>query len=370
LTQNRRAGGYTSLDGHPAVVRWNAHSLFVEEIMFIRKLYGLMARYAVLAPLVIVLGAHSAQAQTTSDSGSAWPTKTIRVILPYPPGGNTDIIARATSQALSQELGQPVVVENRPGANGMIALGAVAKAPADGYTLLVTAVAQLAITPAMFATPYDPLKDFEPVSIIATNPLVLVIAAGVPAHSLSEFVEYARSRKDGMTYASSGDGGIPHLTSVQFFKRAGIKGLHIPYKGNAQIFGDILGGHVPAYFANLSEVLRHVDNKAIRLLAQTGASRAPQLPNVPTVAEQGFAGFESMTWNGVFAPAGTPKAIIERVSTIVQEAARDPSFRERMTAMGLIAMGTTPDDTRKRLHSDLAYWKAALDSAGIAKRTQ
>lgn len=319
---------------------------------------------ATIAACMSFLPRHG-EAQPVAQGSGKWPERPVRMILPYPPGGNVDIIARLIAQPLSQALGQQFIVENRPGGNGTIAVEAVARAPADGYTLLVTAVAQLAIVPQIMKTRYDPLADFAPISIITTNPLVLTVNSKFPAKTLREFVDYARSRNGTLQYASSGAGGIPHLTAVLFFGRAGVQLIHVPYKGSGQVLSDIIGGHVPAYFANLSEVLPHVNKGALRLLAQTGDMRAAQLPDVPTVAEQGYPGFRSLTWSGLLAPAGTPPAIVQRVSEIVVAAMRDPAIAGRMAAAGVVPLGSTPQQFSEMLRADIATWGEVLRIADV-----
>jgi tripartite-type tricarboxylate transporter receptor subunit TctC len=322
------------------------------------------ARVLILAACVAILPL-SGWAQPAPVGSGNWPQRPVKIVVPYPPAGNTDIIARLVAQPLSQALGQQFLVENRPGANGTIAVEAVARSPADGYTLLVSAVAQLAIVPALMKTRYDPVADFVPVSIIATNPLVLTVNANFPAKTLREFVDYARSRNGTLQYASSGDGGVPHLTSVLFYNRAGLQMVHVPYKGSGQVLNDILGGHVPVYFANLSEVLPHASKGTFRLLAQTGDTRAPQLPDVPTVAEQGYAGFRSLTWNGLLAPAGTPKPIVDRLAELVIAATRNATIAGRMTAIGVIPVGNTPQQFAETLRTDIATWSEAVRVAGV-----
>jgi tripartite-type tricarboxylate transporter receptor subunit TctC len=326
--------------------------------------FGGMVRFATCIGIMALAFMPDVRAQNES-TVTKWPEKPIRIILPYPPGGNTDVIARLIAQPLSEKLGQPVIVENRPGASGAIALDAVARAPADGYTLLITAVAQLAIVPKLIKTNYDPVASFAPISIIASNPLVLTVNSTFPARTLREFVDVARGRKGTMQYGSSGDGGVPHLTAVQFFARTGLEAVHVPYKGNAQVMNDILGGHVPAYFANLSEVLPHAAKGDLRFLAQTGDTRAPQLPKVPTVAEQGYPGFNSMTWNGLLAPAGTPKAIVDKLAALVIAEVKDPAIAAKLTAAGVVPVGSTPREFADTLRADMAIWAEAVRAAGL-----
>jgi tripartite-type tricarboxylate transporter receptor subunit TctC len=319
---------------------------------------------AAAAACMSFLPRHGA-AQSAAQGAGKWPERPVRILLPYPPGGNTDIIARLVAQPLTQALGQQCIVENRPGGNGTIALDAVARAPADGYTLLVTAVAQLAIVPKIMKTRYDPLADFAPISIITTNPLVLTVSSKFPAKTLREFVDHAKKQNAPLQVAHSGEGGIPHLTTVLFAGRAGLQVTHVPYKGSGQVLSDMIGGHIPAYFANLSEVLPHANKGDLRLLAQTGETRAAQLPDVPTVAEQGYPGFRSQTWSGLLAPAATPPAILKRVSEIVVAATRDPLIAGRMTAAGVVPLGSTTQQLADTLRADIASWGEVLRTISI-----
>jgi tripartite-type tricarboxylate transporter receptor subunit TctC len=236
-----------------------------------------------------------------------WPQKPVKIIVPFAPGGNTDGIARMIAQPLTESLGQQFVVENRPGAAGAIAAEAVARSPADGQTLLMGTPSQIAIAPAMTKAAYDPVKDFSPISIIGTNPYVLVVHPSVPASSLGEFVRYARSQPSPLAYAAPVRGGLSHLSMVLFLKRAGLTMTPVSYRGGSGPMTDVIAGHVPIYFALLSDAVPHATSGAVRLLAVSGERRAVQIPHVPTFAEAGFPGFTAFTWNGLMAPAGTPK---------------------------------------------------------------
>jgi tripartite-type tricarboxylate transporter receptor subunit TctC len=312
----------------------------------------------------IVMLALSLDANAQVEPGAKWPDRPVKIVVPYPPGGNTDAIARLVARPLTQGLGQQIVVENRPGASGVIALEAVARSLADGYTLLLTPVGQLAIAPAMMKTRYDPVRDFAPISIIATNPLVLTVNANFPAKTLREFVDYVRGRNGTIPYASSGDGSLSHLTAVLFFNRAGLQMVHVPYKGGAQVQMDMLGGRMPAYFASLSDVLPQAKKGTLRLLAQTGDTRAPQLPDVPTVADQGYPGFKSQSWNGLLAPAGTSKAIVARLAGLAATATQDPELASRMQTIGVIPIGNTPQQFADILRADIAIWGETVRVSG------
>jgi tripartite-type tricarboxylate transporter receptor subunit TctC len=304
-------------------------------------------------------------AYAQASSAASWPQKPVRLVLPYPPGGSADAISRLIGQYLTSALGQQVIVDNRPGANGAIAAEAAARAPADGYTLFFTPVAQLAIVPLLQKTRYDPIKDFVPISIVTTNALVLTVGSGVPAKNLREFVEYAQQSNGSLQFASSGDGGIPHLTAVMFFSRAGLNLIHVPYKGNAQILNDVMGGHVPVYFANLPEVLPLVGKSGVRFLGQTGEERAPQLPEVPTIAEQGYPGYKSLTWGGVMAPAGTPKAVVDRLAELLIAFTKDPGIIAKMGTLGIGLVGSTPKQFEETLRADMANWAQVVRASGL-----
>ena len=327
----------------------------------LRRIVG----FACIASLCALSAAQGAYGQTSNPSATNWPKKPVRLVLPYPPGGSADAISRLIALYLTPLLGQQVLVDNRPGANGAIAAEAVAHSPADGYTLFFTPVAQLAIVPLLMKTRYDPIKDFVPISIVTTNSLVLTVGSNVPAKNLREFVDYARQSNGTLQFASSGDGGIPHLTAVMFFNRAGVNLIHVPYKGNAQILNDIMGGHVPCYFANLPEILPLVGKSGLRFLGQTGEERAPQLPDVPTIAEQGYPGFKSLTWGGVVAPAGTPKAIVDRLAELLIAFTKDPAIMAKMTTLGIGLVGSTPKQFEETLRADMASWAEAVRASGL-----
>ena len=233
-----------------------------------------------------------------------WPQKPVKVVVPFPPGGVTDSLARITADWLTPRLGQPVIAENRPGASGAIAAEFVARADADGYTLFSAATPQLAIVPHVQKVSYDPLKDFAPISIVGTNPFALGCNEKLPPKSLAEFVAYAKERPGQLSFASPGSGSVGHLTMALFLARAGLKMEAVLYKGGGPAMADVVAGHVPCYFGNLNEIIPHAGGGRIKVFAVSGERRAPQLPQVPTVAEQGYPGFRTVTWNGYVAPAG------------------------------------------------------------------
>ena len=296
-----------------------------------------------------------------------YPQKPVRVIVPFPPGGVTDSIARITADWLSQRLGQTFVAENRPGASGAIAAELVARAEPDGYTLFSAASPQLAVVPHVQKINYDPIKDFAPISIVGTNPFALGCNDKVPAGSLREFVDYAKARPGQLSFASPGVGSIGHLTMALFLARAGLKMEAVLYKGGGPAIADTVAGHVPCYFGNLNEIIPHAGSGRLKVFAVSGETRARQLPNVPTVAEQGYPGFRTLTWNGYVAPGGTPRAIVERVAREIAAGCKDPAFTARLDKIGVDAVCSTPDEFVRAVREDLATWKEAVQAAGMQK---
>jgi tripartite-type tricarboxylate transporter receptor subunit TctC len=294
-----------------------------------------------------------------------WPQKPIRVVVPFPPGGVTDSLARITAEWLAPRLGQPVVAENRPGASGAIAAELVARAEPDGYTLFSAATPQLAIVPHVQKIGYDPQKDFAPISIVGTNPFALGCNDSIPAKDLKELVDFVKARPGQLSYASPGSGSVGHLSMALFIARAGLTMEAVLYKGGGPAVADMVGGHVPCYFGNLNELIPHAGGGRIRLFAVSGEKRAPQLPNVPTVAEQGYPGFRTVTWNGYVAPAGTPRDIVERIAREIDAACRDATFVGRLGKIGVDPVCSTPAEFVRAVREDLAIWKEAVAAAGI-----
>jgi tripartite-type tricarboxylate transporter receptor subunit TctC len=319
-----------------------------------------VALFAITA--LLALGALGpAQSQT-------WPQRPVTVIVPFAAGGNTDGIGRSIAQWLSDRLGQQFVVENRAGAGGAIAADMVAKAPADGYTLFVAALPQIAIVPAISQTRYDPVKDFAPISVVGTNPFVLAVNKDVPVKNIPEFIDYVRKAPQPLSYASAGIGSLNHLSMALFLKLAGIDMIHVPYKGNAPAMSDVVAGHVPAIFTNLSDALPQAAAGSIRLIGVSSETRAPQIPDVPTVAEQGFPTFKTRTWNALMAPAKTDPAIISRVATEVAAAAKDPGFAERLNHLGVDPLGNSPAEFAALIAADIPFWAEAVRIAGVKEQ--
>ncbi len=306
--------------------------------------------------LVAALAASAAGAQ-------AWPQRPVKVVVPFVAGGNTDNQARIVSERLAAVIGQPFLVENRVGAGGAIAAEFVAKAPADGYTLFFAASPQFSL-PLMQKVNFDPYKDFVAISIVGTNPFVLGVHESVPAATVGEFVEYVKSRPGQLNYASAGAGTTTHLTGALFLVRAGLQMTHVPYKGGAQAVADLVGGQVQMYFGNASELIQHSKSGKIRMLGVSSDRRAPQLPDVPAVAES-YPGFRTGTWNGYLAPAGTPKPIVDRLAEEIAKIVREPATADRLNRIGVEPLGNTPAEFADFLVRDAPVWRDAVKAAGI-----
>ena len=322
---------------------------------------NLSRRLHLSAIALALLGATPAAFAQTS----GWPQRPIKLVVPFAAGGNTDSIARLTAERLSQSLGQPVVVDNKAGANGAIAADFVAQSPPDGYTLLMAAMPVLAILPAITKTKFEPLRDFAPISIVGSNPFVMAISKSVPATNVREFVAYAKKNAGKLNYASGGSGSVSHLSAALFVKRANLDMTHVSYKGGGPAVADLLGGQVQMYFGNLSELAPQADGGKIRIIGVSSLERARQIPDVPTFAESGFPGFKTLTWNGLVAPAGTPPGIINRVAAAVSDAVSKPEMRARLWQLGVDPIGNTPDQFAQTLRSDIGIWTEAAKASNL-----
>jgi len=310
--------------------------------------------------VVLALAAPALSAQAQS-----YPNKPIRLICPFPPGGAVDIASRSVAQALSQQLGQPVTVDNRPGAGGNIGAEIVAKAAPDGYTLLMATSNILAINPALYSkVPFDSLKDFAPVSMVVSLNNVLVLNPNVPYKSVQEVIAAARAQPGKLTYASSGNGTSIHLSGELFKSMAGVDMLHIPYKGSAPAVTDLLAGQVNMMFDNIPSSLPHIKAGKLRALAVTGSKRASSLPDLPTIAEAAIPGYESYVWFGVVAPAGTPPEVIKRLNAELAKAAVTPEFRDRLTGQGYDVLSTSPEQMTASIRSEMAKWGKIVKASG------
>lgn len=284
----------------------------------------------------------------------------------YPAGGGADTMARLIAPKLGEALGQPVIIENKPGASGQIGASAVAKAAPDGYTLMLDA-SSFAVNPALFPRlPYDSDKAFRPVGVIALFPNVLLVNPSVPAASVKELVALAKAKKNGVSYASSGNGSAQHLAGAMFESAAGVDMLHVPYKGGAPALNDVIGGQVPVFFGNLASTLQHVQAGKLKPLAVTSARRSPILPAVPTMAEAGVAGYEVYEWNVLFAPAGTSEAIIGKLAAALQKTLDAADVKARIAQLGGEIQTARPDAAQQFVRQQTTLWARLVRERGIS----
>lgn len=296
-----------------------------------------------------------------------YPLKPITLIVPFPAGGVTDVVGREIAAKLTEALRQPVIVENRAGAGGNIGTQALARSGADGYTLGILTVSAISIAPHITKKlGFVPAKDFTPITNIVNGPGAIIAATNAPFSTLREMVGYAKANPGKLTYASVGSGSIPHLTAEMFAKEAQVKLTHVPYKGAAPAFQDLLGGHIDLSFETslVTASTNHAKGK-IKVLATTGSTRASALPNIPTVAESGFPGFVVQGWFGLFAPAGVPKSVADKLNTVTQDALRDPRIRTKFEQLGLQPAGTSPHQFSQFLAEQDQKWSALTKSLNI-----
>lgn len=311
-----------------------------------------------------------ALAAATFTSGAfaqAWPSKPIRIVVPFPPGGGTDTIARETSQRVAAATGWTFVIDNKPGAGGNLGVDAVAKAPADGYTLVLGQTSNLAINPTLYTKmPYDSQKDLAPVVLLANAPLVMVTGMGTPYKTLADAVNAAKVKPGQLNFASPGNGTVAHLTSEMFQKAAGFKTQHIPYKGAAQALTDVISGGVELYMSSVPTLIGQIRNNKLRALAVTSAKRVDDLPNVPTINESGYKGFDAVTWFGLLAPAGTPKDVIAKLNAEFNKALQNPELRKKLGDEGADAVGGTPEQFTALIKDEIPRWGKVVKESGAS----
>ena len=294
----------------------------------------------------------------------SWPTKPVRMIIAFPPGGPTDLVSRVLAQKLSEQLGQQVIVDNKPGAGGNIAAEMAARATPDGYTIFYNTSA-IVIGPALYSkVNYDTLKDFAPVLLTASVPMVLVVNPQLPARSVKEFLDLAKTRSGALNYSSSGTGTITHLASAMMSTQTGIQTQHIPYKGSAPGLVDLASGQTQFMIDTINTVLPYVRDNRLRGLAVTSAKRSPLLPDLPTLAEAGLSGFEAAAWQGIVVPTSTPNEIIQKLNAEVNKALAHPDRRSRLAAQGADILGGTPAEYAAYLRSELPRWAKAVKDSG------
>ena len=316
-----------------------------------------IATSVLFSTLAIVSGISFAQTD--------YPNKPIRLIVPFPAGGGTDIYARLIANKLTERLKWIVIVDNKPGAGGNIGVDAAAKSPPDGYTIVIGQTSNLAINPSLYKKlPYDPLKDLTPIILVADSAMALVVPAQSPYKTLNDFVSAAKQKPGDVSFGYSGNGTVAHLTGVVFQSTSGIKLQHVPYKGAAQALTDLMGGSIESYMSSATTVVGHVRGGKLRALAVTGKKRLESMPEVPTIGESGYPGFDAVSWFGLLAPAGTPAAIIERINTEVNKILTLPDVKEKIASEGGEPIGGTPQEFARILAEELPRWAKLVKESG------
>ena len=311
-----------------------------------------------LVALAVATAASFAQAQ-------AFPSKPIRVIVPFPAGGGTDIIAREVTQKVTTSTGWTFVVENKPGAGGNLGVDAVAKAPAEGYSIVLGQTSNLAINPTLYAKmPYDSVKDLSPVLLVANAPLVLVTGMNTPYNTLADAVKAAKAKPGVVNFASPGNGTVAHLTSELFQTAAGVKMQHVPYKGAAQALTDVVSGNVDLYLSSVPTLIGQIKQGKLRALAVTSANRVDDLPEVPTINESGYKGFDAVTWFGFVAPAGTPKDVVAKLNAEFNKALKQADLRKKLEDQGADPAGGTPEQFATLIRDDISRWGKIVKQSG------
>lgn len=315
-----------------------------------------------------VIGVVCAALCAAAASPLAWandyPNKPVKLVVPYPPGGPTDIVARVVAQKLQEQMGQSFFIENRPGAGANIGAEAVARSPADGYTLVVATTAH-AINPSLFAKlSYSITKDFASISQLTSGPLVIVTNPATPANNVKELIALAKSKQGGLNYASSGNGQSTHLSAELFNAMGGVKMAHVPYKGSAPALTDVMGGQADLMFDTMLSSMPHVKAGKLKALAVTSSQRSPSAPGIPTVAESGLPGYEAIAWNGLLAPAGTPKEVVDRLSAELKKVLNNPEVAQRFEAQGFAAAWSTPTAYAGFLQAEVDKWGKVVKASG------
>ena len=302
---------------------------------------------------------------TALSFADTWPAKPIRTIVPFPAGGGTDIVAREVTQKMTATSKWTFVIDNKPGSGGNLGIDTAAKAPADGYNLVIGQTSNLAINPSLYSKlPYDPVKDLTPIGLIGNAPLVLVVATQSPFKTLAEVISAAKAQPGFINYATSGNGTVAHLATELLQREAGVKLTHIPYKGASQGINDVIGGQVQLYMSSVPTLLGHIKNGKLRPLAVTAAKRTDDLPQTPTVAESGYKGFEAVTWFGVLGPAKLPAAVVSTVNAELNKALNSPDLRKKLEDQGLNVTPGSSDEFGKLIKTDIAKWAPVVKDSG------
>ena len=319
-----------------------------------------MARLPTVAAVVVALAAQAALAQS-------WPAKPIRLVVPFAPGGSSEIIARSLAAQLSASLGQQVFVDNKPGGAGNVAMEEVKRAPADGYTMILGHVGVLAVNPALFgkALPYDPVKDFIPVSLVATVPNVIAVNPDLPVTTLADLVRKAKAEPGKLNYGSAGNGSAGHLAMEYFKMQAKVDIVHVPYKGTGPMLTDLMGGQTQLTFNGVPPIIGQIKGGKLRPIAVGSSKRVPSLPDVPTIAESGYPGFETSQWYGILLPAGTPAPIVERLHREIVAALAKPDTTKRIVEDGGVAVGNSPAEFAALIAREEKRWGDVVRGAGV-----
>lgn len=301
-----------------------------------------------------------------AQAGGSYPSKPVTLVVTYPPGGGADAMARLLAPKMSEALGQNVVVDNKPGAGGQIGAAAVAKAAPDGYTLMLDA-SSFAVNPSLYPKlPYDPMKAFKPVGVVALFPNVVLVNANFSAQNVADLISIAKKTKDSVSYASSGNGSAQHLAGALFESATGVDMVHVPYKGGGPALNDVIGGQVPLFFGNLASTLQHVQGGKLRALAVTSAKRSSILPGVPTLSEAGVKGAEIYEWNAVFVPTGTPQAVVSKIASAFQHALDAPEVKQRIAQLGGEIQRSTPEQSQAFIEQQVSLWGRVIKERKIS----
>lgn len=324
-----------------------------------------MIRFLIPRRAALALASVAALLPAPGHSQASYPNKPIHIVVPFAPGGSTDALARRLGDKLAAAWGQPVVVDNRPGAGGTLGADFVAKSAPDGYTLLAGVTGSNAIAQALYPKlPYDVTKDFAPVSMMVSAPLVLAVNLDVKANTPAEFLALVKSKPGALSYGSAGNGTSMHLTGEMYKQATDVSMVHVPYRGSAGMLTDLMGGQIQVTFGDVLVLMPQIEARTIRALAVTSKARLPLLPNVPTLDEAGLKGFEALSWQGLFAPAGTPPEVVDKLSAEANRAMQSPDIKDYFAAQGFIVQGTTPDAFKAFVASEVQKWTPIVKTSG------
>ena len=313
----------------------------------------------------IFAGLALASVFVTTAHAQAWPNKPVRLVVPFPAGGGTDLIGREVTQKISETTKWSFIIDNKPGSGGNIGIDNVAKSPADGYSLVLGQTSNLAINLSLYSKlPYDPVKDLTPISMVASAPLALVVSATSPYKTFADLVAAAKAKPGALNFATSGNGTVAHLAMEMFQKEAGVKLMHVPYKGAAQGINDVISERVEVYVSSIPTLIGHIKNGKMRALAVTSLKRVDDLPQTPTIAESGYKGFEAVTWFGILGPANLPKDVTARLNTEINKALQLPALQKQLSDQGADVAGSTPEAFAKLIGDDIVRWGKVVKDSG------